>query len=130
MFAAYTRLLEKYPIVTKMLTSGALFSFGDAFTQILVDKKPKFDFYRNLNLFFVGTIYIGPLLHVWYCKILPAFGNIIFKESTKKSTRVFTLMSADQLLFTPLNLVGIFILNGFLDDLSIQGLKNGLKNCK
>jgi hypothetical protein len=130
MFSAYTRLLEKYPILTKMLTSGVLFSLGDAFTQIVVDKKTKFDYARNLNLFLVGTTYVGPLLHVWYCKMLPAFGNMIFKESTKKSTRVFTFMSADQLIFTPLNLVGFFIFNGFVDDFSIQGLKNGLENCK
>jgi hypothetical protein len=79
MFAAYTRLLEKYPLLTKMVTSGVLFSFGDAITQILIDKKPKFDFSRNLNLLIVGTTYVGPLLHLWYSKILPSFGNIIFK---------------------------------------------------
>lgn len=79
MFAAYTRLLEKHPLLTKMITSGVLFSFGDAITQIVIDKKPKFDFGRNLNLFLVGTTYVGPLLHLWYCKILPSFGNLIFK---------------------------------------------------
>lgn len=34
MFSAYTRLLDKYPLLTKMLTSGVLFSFGDAITQV------------------------------------------------------------------------------------------------
>jgi hypothetical protein len=33
MFSAYNRLLEKYPILTKMLTSGTLFSLGDIITQ-------------------------------------------------------------------------------------------------
>jgi hypothetical protein len=33
MFAAYNRLLTKYPILTKMVTSGTLFSLGDYITQ-------------------------------------------------------------------------------------------------
>lgn len=34
MFSAYTRILNKYPLLTKMITSGVLFSFGDAITQV------------------------------------------------------------------------------------------------
>jgi hypothetical protein len=34
MFSAYTRMLDKYPLMTKMLTSGVLFSLGDAITQL------------------------------------------------------------------------------------------------
>jgi hypothetical protein len=113
-----------------MFTSGVLFSFGDAITQIVIDKKPKFDLGRNLNLFFVGTTYVGPLLHVWYCKMLPAFGNMVFKESTKKSTRVLALMSADQLIFTPLYLVGFFIYNSLINNFSLKGLQKGMQNCK
>ncbi len=33
MFAAYNRLLDKYPYFTKMITSGTLFSLGDIITQ-------------------------------------------------------------------------------------------------
>ena len=33
MFAAYNRALDKFPILTKMLTSGTLFSIGDIITQ-------------------------------------------------------------------------------------------------
>ncbi len=101
--------------MTKMITSGVLFSLGDAITQIVIDKKSKFDFNRNFNLFFVGTIYIGPFLHVWYSKILPSFGKLIFKESTKKSSKVFTFTLADQLLFTPINLAGFFIINALVE---------------
>lgn len=73
---------------------------------------------------------MGPLLHLWYCKLLPSFGNIIFKETTKKSTRVFTLMSADQLIFTPFYLVGFFIYNGLMSSISAKGLKKGFVDCK
>jgi hypothetical protein len=33
MFAAYNKLLAAYPIPTKMVTSGTLFSLGDYITQ-------------------------------------------------------------------------------------------------
>ncbi len=33
MFAFYNRLLSKHPILTKMVTSGTLFSLGDYITQ-------------------------------------------------------------------------------------------------
>ena len=94
------------------------------------DKKEKIDLKRNLNLFLVGTTYVGPCLHVWYCKALPLIGNFMFKETTKKSARVFTLMSADQLLFTPFYLVGFFIYNGFVNSFSTKGLTEGIKNCR
>lgn len=122
MFQIYTRLLDKYPLMTKMLTSGVLFSFGDVITQLstlnlhsVIDKKPKIDLKRNLNLFLVGSTYVGPLLHLWYCKLLPTIGNLLFKQTTKKSARVFTLMSADQFLFTPFYLIGFFIYNGIMN---------------
>jgi hypothetical protein len=33
MFATYSRLLAAYPLPTKMVTSGTLFSIGDYITQ-------------------------------------------------------------------------------------------------
>ena len=33
MFAVYNKLLAKFPVATKMVTSGTLFSFGDLITQ-------------------------------------------------------------------------------------------------
>lgn len=137
MFQKYTRLLDKYPLMTKMLTSGVLFSFGDAITQLgtvflisVIDKKPKIDLKRNLNLFLVGSTYVGPLLHLWYCKLLPIIGNFFIKETTKKSAKVFTLMSADQLLFTPFYLVGFFLYDGLMNQCSTKGFIKGFKNCK
>lgn len=39
-------------------------------------------------------------------------------------------MSADQLIFTPLYLVGFFIYNSLINDFSIKGFKKGFANCK
>lgn len=67
---------------------------------------------------------------MWYCKILPYFGSLVFKEATPKATRVFVSMAADQLLFAPIILAGFFITNSLFEDPSTEGLKKGIKNYK
>ena len=67
---------------------------------------------------------------MWYCKVLPYLGSLIFKETTPKATRVFTSMAADQLLFAPLILAGFFVTNSLFEDPSTEGLKKGIKNYK
>lgn len=123
MFAAYSRLLNKHPILTKMVTSGTLFSLGDIITQtgnnfiyLVVDKKDQIDWKRNRNLFLVGAGYFAPMLHMWYCKMLPYFGSRVFSESTPKTTRVLVSMAVDQLAFAPIILAGFFITNALFDD--------------
>lgn len=34
MFAAYSRLLDRFPVVTKCVTAGVLFSLGDVVSQV------------------------------------------------------------------------------------------------
>jgi protein Mpv17 len=82
MLRLYNSLLEKHPMTTKCLTSGFLFSLGDIFTQMctflvylgMEDKAKPFDYNRNINFFAVGSLYIAPNLHLWYCKVLPKIG--------------------------------------------------------
>ena len=73
-------------------------------------------------------MYLAPILHLWYCKLLPKIGNTIFNEKTAKTTRVFTSMAFDQFLFAPLFLSGFFIIDGITKDFSIQGFWNGVKS--
>jgi protein Mpv17 len=70
------------------------------------------------------------MLHMWYCKILPYLGSLVFKEATPKATRVFTSMAADQLLFAPIILAGFFVTNSLFEDPSTEGLKKGIKSYK
>ena len=67
---------------------------------------------------------------MWYCKILPYLGSLVFKEATPKATRVFTSMAADQLLFAPIILAGFFVTNSLFEDPSTEGLKKGIKSYK
>ncbi len=73
-------------------------------------------------MFVVGASYLAPMLHVWYCKMLPMIQKKIFSEKTAKATRVFTSMAFDQLLFAPVLLVGFFVYDGVVNDFSINGL--------
>jgi hypothetical protein len=96
---------------------------------LVIDKKEKLDPKRNFNLFLAGASYVGPLLHVWYGKTLPFIASMLLKDTTRKATRVFILMAADQLIFTPLYLIGFFIYDGLMDKPSAKGLAQGVKNC-
>ena len=78
----------------------------------------------------VGSMYLAPMLHMWYCKALPFIGSRIFNEATPKAARVFTSMACDQLLFAPILLMGFFVFDGIVKDFSIGGLKKGIKSYK
>lgn len=76
MFAAYQNLLHKRPIATKSATSGFLFALGDVLTQVIFDRPAnkatwKFESQRSVNMFIVGSVFAGPVLHRWYGHILP-----------------------------------------------------------
>jgi hypothetical protein len=82
----------------------------------VVDKKSQVDWKRNRNLFIVGAVYFAPVLHMWYCKMLPYLQSLVFNQATPKATRVFISMAADQLAFAPLILAGFFISNSLCED--------------
>ncbi len=98
--------------------------------MLVVDKKDKVDWTRNRNLFIVGAGYFAPVLHLWYCKMLPYLGSLVFKETTPKAARVLISMAADQLAFAPVILAGFFICNSLVIDPSVEGLKKGIKSYK
>lgn len=85
----------------------------------VIDKKENIDWKRNTNLFLVGAGYFAPMLHNWYCRALPYFGSLVFKETTPKAARVLISMAADQLAFAPIVLAGFFIVNALIDDTSM-----------
>ena len=63
----YCELLEKYPLLTKGITSGIISGAGDSVCQISTLKKDeKFDFVRLSKFTFLGTVLVAPVLHVWY----------------------------------------------------------------
>ena len=76
-------------------------------TYSVIEKKTTFDYRRNFNLFLAGSCYIAPMLHFWYCKMLPRIAAPLLPSST--IGQVFGKMAIDQLLFAPLILSGFYI---------------------
>jgi len=66
------------------------------------------DFGRSINFALVGTVYYGPTLHLWYCKLLPVIAGFFFKKATKIK-RVMGSLLFDQILFSPIFYCGYFI---------------------
>lgn len=134
----YSRLLANYPLTTKCVTSGFMFSLGDALTQkctsvpmLVIEKKAEFDFKRNLNLILTGTFYLGPCLHVWYSKLLPQVVNRVVGASTaSKFKPAFTGMLFDQLAFAPVFLTGFFVFANWVRDFSLSSAVGGVDLAK
>lgn len=85
---------------------------------------------RSLNFGIVGTIYYGPTLHFWYCRILPKLAQCMFKGKSKLY-RVLGSVALDEFLFSPILYSGYFISESIVEqrDLS-KGLSKGCHHVK
>ncbi len=75
------RPAQKSPIVTKTLTSAALFGLGDFLSQKL-EKKEKLDLERLARMTAWGGMF-APLAHVWYGqldKLIPGQGGAVLAK--------------------------------------------------
>ena len=112
--ARYAHYLERYPLVTKSITSGLILLGGDEFffssllcidpwliigdiaCQTLITKE-KLNYERALKFSLLGSFYIGPALHYWYGFLVKTFPRT-------SVTQVIQRVATDQFLFTPLML--------------------------
>ncbi|PXF48497.1 Protein Mpv17 [Gracilariopsis chorda] len=62
---AYVRMLDKYPLVTKMLTSGVLVAISDLIAQ-LVEARGYIWVQRTIAFSVAEIVFSAPLLHVLY----------------------------------------------------------------
>ena len=77
-FAAYTRALERHPLLTKVVTSTVLFGAGDLMSQKL-EGKTAVDTARLARMAAWGAIFT-PFAHVWYNqldKMIPGSGATV-----------------------------------------------------
>lgn len=95
LWAAYLSQLEKNPVATKSVTCGVLNGFGDVLAQIwLGEEGDRFE-WKRLGIFtLLGTIFIGPALHVWYGTLAKLFTGVGTVTAVSK-------LAMDQLLFAP-----------------------------
>ena len=83
-----------------------------------------------MSLTLTGAFYLGPCLHFWYSKYLPAVINKCIGDTPNKYKRAFTGMIFDQILFAPTFLSGFFIVMGFNSSFSMEGVKQGYESMK
>ena len=75
LWSRYMRLLEVYPLPTKAVTSGVLFTAGDGIAQYVdgTIQKRGYNVDRGLKATVWGGIIFAPLAHVWYNRVLERY---------------------------------------------------------
>ncbi len=129
----YLRMLDKRPLATKSFTSGFLFSLGDVLTQVLFDRPAKkgtwkFESQRSVNMFIVGSMFAGPVLHRWYGFVLPRLVNA--QPNPTRAQFVFNTgkgILLDQTIFATFFLTNFIFLNDALSGKSFQESADNLK---
>ncbi|XXG52677.1 hypothetical protein AAC387_Pa03g0938 [Persea americana] len=97
----YLIALERYPMLTKALTSAFLNFIGDSICQLLINRMPCLDLKRSFIFTFLGFVLVGPTLHFWYfylSKLVTLPG----------ASGAFLRLIIDQLIFSPL-FIGVFL---------------------
>lgn len=104
MLAAYQRHLRRRPLLTTAVQAAVIYSSGDALTQVAIEKKSKFDFNRQMSMFWTGLLFAGPSMHLWYGSVLPRLVGV----SHGKALTLFKSILLDQTLYSiPFNLTVI-----------------------
>ena len=123
----YNKLLEKYPLPTKILSSAVIFAVGDIACQIVFEKKSfknEFNWKRTMVMTSVGSIYGAPLLHFWYARAVK-IAELIGKNQ-KFRPAISTLL--DQTLFAPYCIGSMLFLFEFIDKLDVQKSISNVKS--
>lgn len=114
--AGYAAALAAKPILTKSLTSGAIFALSDVAGQSIAPSPQGRDHRRTFSSLLVGLCYFGPALHYWLnmiTSLIPGVGVV--------PTLLKTLMG--QSIFGP-TITGVFFAAALV---SSHGLVAGLK---
>jgi hypothetical protein len=102
LWSRYAELLERHPLIVKSLTAGLLNALADAICQVFVERGQAFDLRRLISFVAIGVFMSGPGLHYWY-------GMLTRFISVPGMGGVFLRTAADQLVFTPLGVIGFFV---------------------
>ncbi len=114
--AAYSRLLETKPLLTKGVTAGLVAGAGDVNCQMILrsrapaDKKQPLDLLRSARFTFLGFALIAPVSHYWYATMMRTFPGSGIQQTVKR-------VVVDQLFFAP-----IFIPSFFMSLKTLEGV--------
>jgi hypothetical protein len=116
-WGGYLDLLDKRPIYTKMATGAVLSAIGDTLAQTLDSSAVAFSVRRLIVLVTVNVLYFSPLLHHWY----NFFDMVVakLKLETGSWACTFTCLALDQIVNTPITLVGFFCVFTLVNAISL-----------
>ncbi|XVF40859.1 hypothetical protein PTKIN_Ptkin01aG0150500 [Pterospermum kingtungense] len=97
----YLALLEKFPVLTKAVTSALLTFIGDLICQLAIDHVPSLDMKRTFLFTLLGLVLVGPTLHFWYLSL----SNLV---KLPGAAGAFLRLLLDQFLFSPI-FIGVFL---------------------
>lgn len=130
MWAAYSRLLYKYPLTVKSVSTGILMGSGDALSQYLEHRvggsqegltRDTYDWPRTARMAVFGAVASGPGMHYWYNWLE---GRIAATGTTLVAKQVL----ADQVVFSPLIVTGFFVMDEMLQGRGVAGAKQSLEH--
>ncbi|ODV65451.1 hypothetical protein HYPBUDRAFT_114012 [Hyphopichia burtonii NRRL Y-1933] len=96
LYSKYNQLLTRRPLLTNIITTGALFGTGDYLAQKI--SNGKFDSARLARAMVYGSIFFAPIGTKWY-KTLPKFK---FPGYNNSFLNTLTRVGVDQLVFAPI----------------------------
>ncbi|XP_003737363.1 protein Mpv17 isoform X2 [Galendromus occidentalis] len=102
---AYHRANTSSPKTTQIVTTATLMAAGDVIAQKAIEEKDSIDFKRTARFFFIGLIYVGPVLSTWYYRL----DRLLPKEA---KYRAMKMMAIDQGIFAPIFLPGFLAVAG------------------
>jgi hypothetical protein len=65
MFRLFQSSIQKYPLLTNMITAGGLCCFGDVVAQRILEQNSKHDFIRTARMTGFGILFWAPI--TTYC---------------------------------------------------------------
>jgi protein Mpv17 len=104
-WVAYERILHRFPVRTQAVTTGILWTLGDALAQKKVEGKAVMDKRRLVATAAYATAVVGPIGHGWYTG-LDWFARKHFAPRT--FAFVAAKVALDEIVFTPVHIAAFF----------------------
>ncbi|CAG8563222.1 4074_t:CDS:2 [Ambispora leptoticha] len=118
----YNRALVRQPILTQAFMTGVLFGTGDLIAQNIEEKEnDNYTFKRTARMVIFGTIIAGPMLANWY-RFLDKYVTI-----NNPVKALLVRVALDQTFFAPCFIATFFSVQGVMEGLSRQEIKQKLE---
>jgi protein Mpv17 len=119
-WTAYNSNLDKYPIITKAITSMVGFALGDFLAQKFIDKSENIDLKRLGRMASFGALIHGPTGHFFY-------GMLDSKIPGTAALTVATKVFIDQVIWNPIFGIMFFSYMGAAEGLNACAIKTRIE---